>query len=283
MTFDVVYRYDPSRPGDRRPPADAREAQRRLEEGNAAFSSIASGETDGQRIVHVDLEGLGIGAPGGAPRQQPFAVVVGCSDARVPTELVFDRAWNELFVVRVAGNVLGPEPLGSVDYAVGQFGAGLKLLVVLGHSHCGAVTAAVDAFLRPVAYLDLSGSHHVRSIVNTLFPAVRGAARTLALRWGDDVSERPGYRTALIECSAVFNAALSALILKASFESPSSDRRVVFGVYDLESRRVHVPLSPKEETPPTIGLEEAPEGRERFQEWASRVAGSGRIGRLLGD
>lgn len=279
--FDVVYRYDPSRPVDRRPPADSREAQQRLEEGNDAFSSIASGVMEGHRIVHVDLEGIGVGGPGGAPRQQPFAVVVGCSDARVPTELVFDRAWNELFVVRVAGNVLGPEPLGSVDYAVGRLGEGIKLLVVLGHSHCGAVTTAVDFFLRPVDYLDLAASHHVRSIVNTLFPAVRGAARSLAACWGDGVTERPGYRTALIECSAVINAALSASILRASFDDPSKDLRVVFGVYDLESRRVHVPLSADEEMPPAIRLESVPDGREGFQDLTVRVGGSGRVRRLL--
>src|SRR5262249_10138853 len=142
---------------------------------------------------------IGIAAERGGPKQRPFAVVLGCSDARVPIELIFDRACNELFVVRVAGNVLGQEQLGSIDYAVDNLGQNLKLLVALGHSGCGAVTAAVDAFLRPTEYLGLLSSHHVRAIVNSLFPAVRGAAQALTVQWGEDVVKKPGYRAALIE------------------------------------------------------------------------------------
>jgi carbonic anhydrase len=120
--FEVVYRYDPSRPSERRPPADAGEACRRLEEGNRAFAGLATGTPDGARVVYVDLEDIGVAAEGSVPKQQPFAVVLGCSDARVPTELIFDRACNELFVVRVAGNVLGQEEFGSIDYAVENLG-----------------------------------------------------------------------------------------------------------------------------------------------------------------
>jgi carbonic anhydrase len=100
----------------------------------------------------------------------------------VPIELVFDQACNDLFVVRVAGNVLGQEQLGSVGYAMDHLGQHLKLLVALGHSRCGAVTAAVDAFLRPTEYLGLLSNHYVRAIVNSLLPAVRGAAAALAVQ-----------------------------------------------------------------------------------------------------
>jgi len=279
--FDVIYRYDPTRSSGRHPPTDAAEAHRRLVDGNEAFAAMAAHTEDGCRVVPVDLEDLGIGNAGQALQQQPFAVVIGCSDARVPTELVFDRACNELFVVRVAGNILGQDELGSVDYAVGHFRDDLKLLVVLGHSQCGAVTAAVDAFLKPIDYLDLAGSHHIRSIVNTIFPAVRGAARTLAVAWGEDVVERPGYRAALIECSSVLNAAISASILRASFQQDAQPQRVVFGIYDLETRRVHVPLSPDESRPTATRLEDVPAGQDGFRDLAARIGASARIQRLL--
>jgi carbonic anhydrase len=279
--FELIYRYDPDRPPDRRSPADAGEAYRRLEEGNIAFSSLAAGQPSGSRVVPIDLEDIGVAPTGGALKQQPFAVVLGCSDARVPTELIFDRACNELFVVRVAGNILGQDQLGSIDYAVENLGHHLKLLVVLGHARCGAVTAAVDAFLTPTEYLGLSSNHPVRSIVNTLFPPVRGAARALALAWGDDVVKRPGYREALIECSVVMNAALMASILREVYGDPTADRHVVFGVYDLGSRRVHVPLSAEHGSAPVVGLKEAPVGREAFREFASRLTGSAFISELL--
>jgi carbonic anhydrase len=280
--FEIVYRYDPSRPAEREPPATAHEACRRLEEGNETFAGLASSPPDGSRVVYFDLADLGVAAEGGVPRQQPFAVVLGCSDARVPTELIFDRACNELFVVRVAGNVLGQEQLGSIDYAVEHLGNNLKLLVVLGHSRCGAVTAAVDAFLEPGAYLGLLASHHIRAIVNGLFPAVRGAAAVLAAQWGEDVVRQPGYRAALTECAVVLNAALTASILREEFGDPAKDRRIVFGVYDLGSRRVLVPLPAPEGGAAGMRLMEAPASREGFRQFAFQVAASSFIGRLLG-
>src|SRR6185312_15123878 len=85
---------------------------------------------------------------GTAVAQEPFALVLGCSDARVPTELVFHQDSNDLFVVRVAGNVLGIECLGSIDFAVARMKS-IRLLTVLGHTNCGAVTSAVDMYLEP--------------------------------------------------------------------------------------------------------------------------------------
>jgi hypothetical protein len=106
--FEIIYRYDPSRPAERQLPADAAQARQRLEEGNRAFSNLAPGMPEGSRVIYLNLEDLGV-VDSGVPKQLPFAVVLGCSDARVPIELIFDRACNELFVVRVAGNVLGQE------------------------------------------------------------------------------------------------------------------------------------------------------------------------------
>src|SRR4051812_39887816 len=225
--FEIIYRYDPDHPRDRQPPDNPHEARRFLEDGNQAFASLATGAVARSRIVHMELENIGLARPGGVPAQQPFAVVLGCSDARVPTEMIFDRACNELFVVRVAGNIISQELLGSVDYAVEHLGEHLKLLVVLGHTRCGAVTAAVDAYLQPAEYLGLSTSHQLRSIVNILFPAVRGAARALSVGRGDEVKKRPGYRAALIECSVIINAALTASILRSEFGDTAEGVRVV--------------------------------------------------------
>jgi carbonic anhydrase len=280
--FEIIYRYDPSRPAARHSPNDAAEARRWLEEGNWTFVSLATGSPEGSQVVYFDLADIGVGVESGGPKQEPFAVVLGCSDARVPIELVFDRACNELFVVRVAGNVLGQEQLGSIDYAVNHLGHNLKLLVALGHSGCGAVTAAVDAFLQPAEYLGLLSSHHVRAIVNSLFPAVRGAARALAVQWGEDVDRQSGYRAALIECAVVLNAALSASILRAEFDDPAKGLRVVFGVYDLGSRRVQVPLGAPGGGDSGVGLVEAPASLDEFRQLAARVVNSPFIRRLLG-
>jgi carbonic anhydrase len=279
--FEIIYRYDPANRRDRQLPGNADEACRRLEQGNQSFSSLGIGSVTTPRVVQMDVEDLGLAGPGGVLVQQPFAVVLGCSDARVPTEMIFDRACNELFVVRVAGNIISQEQLGSIDYAVEHLGDNLKLIVVLGHSQCGAVTAAVDAFLEPAEYLGLSTSHHLRAIVNILFPAVRGAVRTLSVRWGDDVSKLPGYREALIEYSVLINAALMASILRSEFDDSLKDRRVVFGVYDLASRRVHVSVPPEDGSEPAIRLMDAPVGPDEFRQFAFQVANSDFINQLL--
>jgi carbonic anhydrase len=280
--FEITYRYDPDRPPDRPPPRDAEEARQELDAGNRSFASPADGPAARSRIVHAGPEDVGLAWPGGMPVQQPFAAVLGCSDARVPTEMVFDRRCNELFVMRVAGNVISQELLGSIDYAVQRLGENLKLIVALGHSRCGAVTAAVDAYLEPSEYVSPSTSHHLRSIVNILFPAVRGAARALSVVRGDEVSKLPGYRAALIECSVAINAALTASILGREFGESATGVRVAFGVYDIISRRVHVPLSTAEGSEQSVGLLKAPKGREGFRQLAFEVADSASVTRLLG-
>src|SRR5262249_9712281 len=146
----------------------------------------------------------------GPPRQHPFAAVLGCSDARVPVELIFGEGPNDLFVVRVAGNMLGTEVLGSIKYAVDQLGHSMKLVVVLGHSGCGALTSAVDVFLNPAVYLPLATKHSLRAILDGLLVVVQGAAKKFQEVFGPDVVHRPGYRAALIEASIVTNAALAA-------------------------------------------------------------------------
>jgi carbonic anhydrase len=118
---------------DERSPGDAAAARQRLIDGNKRF---AAGES-----IHGHASGeWRKGLTGG---QKPFAVILGCSDSRVPTELVFDQGFGDLFVIRVAGNVISNDVEGSLEYA--GYHLHVPLLVVLGHEGCGAVTAALDA------------------------------------------------------------------------------------------------------------------------------------------
>jgi carbonic anhydrase len=152
---EITYRYDDSTAAVRARPTDAEEARERLDAGSRAIAGCWTtfrAVRTAQRIIRVDPRDLGL-APGdhSAPRQRPYAAVLGCSDARVPIELIFNEGPNDLFVVRVAGNGLGAEVLGSLKYAIDHLGDSLKIFVVLGHSGCGAVSAAVDLFLDPQA------------------------------------------------------------------------------------------------------------------------------------
>ena len=98
--------------------------------------------------------------------QLPSAIILGCSDARVPVELIFDQKLGEMFVIRVAGNVVAPSQIGSVEFAAEKFGT--ELVVVLGHSHCGAVTACVETLINPEQYY----SPNLQSIVDRIRPSV---------------------------------------------------------------------------------------------------------------
>jgi carbonic anhydrase len=161
-TIEIIYRHDADEADARPRPRDALEAHARLDAGNREFAALFEGLSDGagteRHIIPVDPRDLGLLASerGSAPAQRPFAAVLGCSDARVPIELIFNEGPNDLFVVRVAGNGLGSEVLGSLRYAIDHLGGSLKLVVVLGHSGCGAVSAAVDVFLNPHTYLALA-------------------------------------------------------------------------------------------------------------------------------
>ncbi|HET9327795.1 MAG TPA: carbonic anhydrase [Candidatus Eisenbacteria bacterium] len=136
----------------------ATEALERLREGNRRFASDyrSRGPLQARRRALED-------------GQEPFAIVLGCSDSRVPAEMVFDQSLGDLFVIRVAGNIVAPSQIGSIEFAAEQFGT--RLVVVLGHSRCGAVMATLEELQRP------SGGKHsrnLRSIVDRIRPAVEG-------------------------------------------------------------------------------------------------------------
>jgi carbonic anhydrase len=275
--IEVVYRYDPEAEAPANRPADAVEARRALVDGNHQFTELFRTEhsDDVRQVIEIGRSALGVpDREGRPPAQSPFAVVLGCADARVPVELLFQRAANDLFVVRVAGNVLGNACMGSIEYAVGNLADSVRLLVVLGHTGCGAVTATVDAFLEPGSYPYVAATPGLRAVLDRLFLAVRGAAMNLATAWGGEVVDRPGYRSALIESAVVLNAAMTAATLRQEL----GDRNeVVFGVYDLATMRVGVPLP----VPDVGGLVDAPIDAASLKALGQGIARSDEVVGLL--
>jgi carbonic anhydrase len=275
--IDIVYRYDPGQAVPDPLPATPEEARLLLEQGNRFFAHMLDRAPDDSerivRVLNVSPHDLGI-VPheGGPPRQLPFAIVVGCADARVPTELILGQGANDLFVVRVAGNVLGDESLGSIDYAIHQLAVSIRLIVVLGHTGCGAVTAAVDAVLDPSNYLALASNHQLRSIVNQIFPAVQVALAALDLEYGPDIRRHDAYRDALIETAVVVNAAMMASTLANDVEhKKDANIGVAFGVYDLKSRHIGPPGA-NDRTDPHHALIDPPRSAAGFSSLARSFA-----------
>jgi carbonic anhydrase len=127
----------------------AQEALARLREGNRRFVADGSGSA---------------GRPG--PAQQPFAIVLGCSDSRVPAELIFGQGFGDLFVIRVAGNIVAPSQVGSVEFAAERFET--RLAVVMGHTQCGAVAATLETLRQAQGH----ASPNLRAIVDRIRPAI---------------------------------------------------------------------------------------------------------------
>lgn len=283
-TVEIVYRYGASAAPTRPRPASVEAALLRLQEGNRAFTALLNAvkhdEGPARHVIDIDAHDLGL-VPGaeGAPSQRPFAAVLGCSDARVPLELIFNEGPNDLFVVRAAGNGLGSDALGSLRYAVAHLGGSLKLIVVLGHSGCGAVSAAVDVFLNPADYLSLATLHSLRGILDRLLVVVQASARRLAQAFGADVVHRAGYRKALIEAVVITNAALSAYeIEQAIGVADNTGVQVVHGVYLLESREV---WTPRLAGSPGAGLSPAPRSPAEFERLGEAIMRSERLVALL--
>jgi len=141
----------------------AREALALLQEGNHRFvSDIGNREAITGRARRWEL----------AATQEPFAAILGCSDSRVPVEIVFDQGLGDLFVIRVAGNIVAPSQIGSVEFAAEQFGT--RLVVVLGHTQCGAIQTTLQQLQRPIE----NQSRNLRSIVDLIRPSVEGLLAT---------------------------------------------------------------------------------------------------------
>jgi carbonic anhydrase len=145
----------------------AREALARLRDGNRRFAANErrpDATLGGDRRAEL------------ARSQEPFAIILGCSDSRVPAEIVFDQGLGDLFVIRVAGNIVAPSQVGSVEFAAARFGT--RLVVVLGHSQCGAILATLEELRRPTA----NQSRNLQSIVDRVRPSVEGLLETDAAR-----------------------------------------------------------------------------------------------------
>lgn len=266
-------------------PATPKAARESLMAGNAAFAGLlTASDISSHAMVPLLVSDAGAFGRGTAQSQEPFAAVLGCSDARVPLEIIFQQACNDLFVVRVAGNILTSEGLGSLDFAATAFARSLRLLVVLGHTGCGAVTAAVEAFLAPMEYLHLAPSQPLRTILDRLFIAVRAADRNLREAHGTRVVQRHGYREALIECAVILNAALTAHTLARELGTGDKHQReVVFGIYDLESLTVWAPTG-RASLPSRVlrGMARPPGSPAAFRSLGSAVARLPRVTALLG-
>src|SRR3982750_1566136 len=140
----------------------ASDALQRLKEGNLRFvSNQRDPDTDVTPAQRVQL----------AQSQEPFAIVLGCSDSRVPAEIVFDQGLGDLFVIRVAGNIVAPSQVGSVEFAAERYHT--RLVVVLGHSQCGAILATLEELRAPT-----KASHNLRAIVDRVRPSVESLLAT---------------------------------------------------------------------------------------------------------
>jgi carbonic anhydrase len=193
----------------------AREALDRLRAGNGRFASgVRSSEMLSSETRRNEL----------ASGQEPFAIILGCSDSRVPAEIVFDQGLGDLFVIRVAGNIVASSQVGSVEFAAERFGT--PLVVVLGHSRCGAVLATLEELMRPQE----KQSRNLRSIVDRIRPSVEALLAT-------DLRRDPD---ALVQHAVRSNVRVSANHLRHGSELlelriQSGDLLVVGAEYSLET------------------------------------------------
>ena len=196
------------------PEIGADDALKRLLDGNSSYVSnkMTIQGSSGPEVRRALASG-----------QRPFAIILSCSDSRVPPEIIFNQGLGEIFVVRVAGNIPDPVVLGSIEYAAEHFGS--SLIMVLGHSRCGAVTAAVEA--------KGHGEGNLGAIVNTISPAVELAGKDR--EWAD--------KSQLIEAAVDMNVKLTVKSLVE--RSPairslvdSGKVRIVGAKYDLDDGTV---------------------------------------------
>ncbi len=197
-------------------PTTGAEALALLKQGNARYVDSLTSDPSMQRRPELVKD------------QDPLAIILGCSDARVPVEIIFDQGLGDLFVIRVAGNIVAPSQIGSIEFAAKKFGT--QIVVVLGHSHCGAVTACVEATINP----EQNYSPNLQSIVDRIRPSVYNLYE-LATANGQDVDV-----DALIDRSMRANVRMSVSQLKHGSRiledlSDSGQLLIVGAEYDLET------------------------------------------------
>ncbi len=281
---DVVYRFGDDAVGTASRPANSAEARLLLERGNDRFSGLFGPAADGgaePEVVSVAAGTMSRAAGSdGVQQHEPFAAVLGCADARVPIELLFGCTINDLFVLRVAGNALGTAVIGSLDYAIQNLPT-VRSVVVLGHTSCGAVTAAAGAYMDPATYLSLSAEHQLRAIVDQLFPAVRLSHAAMLAAWGDEAAELDGFVAGLVETTVAVNAAIMASSLRSELASYGHEEIApTFGVYDLQTHRVGVPAV-DDHGRFRAGLFSPPSDAQGFRDLAAAVAEGPAVEALL--
>ncbi|MCH9693352.1 MAG: carbonic anhydrase [Gammaproteobacteria bacterium] len=196
-------------------PADALQ---RLRDGNQRF---VSGDAVTNSTVNRGHQ------PELAKAQTPFAIVLACSDSRVPTELIFDQGFGDLFVIRVAGNIVAPSQIGSIEFAAKQFGT--RLVVVLGHSNCGAIVATLDELAKKV---DLR-SPNLRAIVDRVKPAVEPV---LAQHGQDETHDVVGDSVRANVRASVERLSHGSLIIESLIAG--GDLQVIGAEYSMETGNV---------------------------------------------
>lgn len=198
----------------------SKEAFQRLVEGNDRF---IEGDSNFSRQDTLDRrEQLASG-------QAPFAVILGCSDSRVPAELVFDQGLGDLFVIRIAGNVIAPSQIGSIEFAVERFGT--PLVIVLGHTSCGAISATVEALMNPTVQTQCL---NIGSIVKRIAPSVQEL-----LNSGANLNKDQLISSA---CKANIRSSVNQLQHSSEFieEMVEAGKLAIVGAeYDLETGRVN--------------------------------------------
>lgn len=196
----------------------AQEALERLKAGNARF---VKGEATQQKLLtHQERAEM-------ASEQNPFAIVLGCSDSRVPAEMVFDQGLGDLFVIRVAGNIVAPSQVGSVEFAAERYDC--AVVVVLGHSHCGAIQATIDTLKHP----DQATSSNLMSIVNRVRPSVEILMQT---ELKDDLKKLSAHAVRSNVFASVNQLRHGSAVLESLIEK---GKMIVVGAeYSLESGEV---------------------------------------------
>lgn len=196
------------------PGITADEALKKLMEGNQQYVECS---TPGQKLCDPNLRHSLVAG------QKPYAIILSCSDSRVPPEIIFNKGMGEIFVIRVAGNVPDPVVLGSIEYAAEHLGS--PLIVVLGHSRCGAVTAAVDAKGKPEG--------NIGAILKTIAPAVSQAKKETAGKDKTELLETAITDNVKIVCNALpkQSKVLKELVHEGKL-------KIVGAKYDLEDGKV---------------------------------------------
>jgi carbonic anhydrase len=187
--------------------------------------------------------------------------------------MVFGQGFNDLFVIRVAGNVLGDVCMGSIEFALKALHKSVRCIVILGHLGCGAVTAAVDCYLQPLEFWSESMPPMLRTIIQRIFVAVREADSGIKATWGSNAREMPGFRGALIDTAVCLNAAHAAFDLRKIVAAANWNIEVLYGVFSLHNHQVSMPVDPRATiAPQNVNLDSAPTEPQQFNDLAYRMA-----------